>query len=213
MIRVGKSERIPQSLITTKKYDGEDTKEQLLTDQRGKCYICERQRETDFVIEHLHGQKTYPKEIQLWTNLHLACSYCNGKKLGSFDNILHPSKVNIEEEVEQKIDFMQKKALFTSVRDTEEHQSTVSLLEKVFNGTNKIRNIKEKRFFNRAMHEVSDFLKDVNDYRKRPSTATEKIVRDELSIEENFLGFKYWIIKKDPLLMTVFGGDIVWNKR
>lgn len=213
MIRVKKSETVPESLITTKRYDGEDTKRHLIEDQHEKCYICERRLETDFTIDHLHGQNDYQDEKQAWSNLFLACSYCNGKKLNEFPDMLNPSQVNIEDEIQQSIDFAHKKAVFNSLNKSTAHDETIKLLERVFNGTNKIRKIKENRFFNRVMHEVIDFLSDVNEYRKRPSPETEKIVRDELSIKENFLGFKYWVIKTDPHLLEVFAKDIVWNKR
>lgn len=213
MIRVMKSEIVPQSLLKTKRYDGEDTKNQLMEDQREKCYICERYLETDFTIDHLHSQKFYPELIKGWKNLYLACSYCNEKKKNDFDNILNPSEVNIEDEIQQSIDFRKKKAIFKALVSSVEHDETIKLLERVFNGTRKMRNLKENRFFNRAMHEVIDFLNDVNEYKKRPSPETEKTVREELSIKENFLGFKYWVIRNDPLLMQVFSTDIVWNKK
>ena len=213
MIRVTKSENVPQSLIKTKRYDGEDTKKQLMEDQREKCYICERYLETDFTIEHLKCKDLFPKLILEWTNLYVACSYCNDKKKEYFDNILDPSQVNIEDEIQQSIDFRKKKAIFKALVSSVEHDETIKLLERVFNGTKKMRNLKENRFFNRAMHEVNDFLNDVNEYKKLPSLETEKTVRDELSIKENFLGFKYWVIRNDPLLLQVFSNDIVWNKK
>ena len=93
MIRIAKSKEIPTSLISTRKYNGEDVKEQLLKDQHGKCYICERKLETDFEIEHLRAQSLHPELRQSWANLHLSCGYCNKKKSGDFNNILNPTVV------------------------------------------------------------------------------------------------------------------------
>ena len=56
MIKIRKNQRVPQSLTTTKKYDGEDVKRQLLSDQDSKCYLCERLLGTDFEIEHFAGR-------------------------------------------------------------------------------------------------------------------------------------------------------------
>ena len=39
-----------------------------------------------------------------------------------------------------------------------------------------------------------------------------RLVREELSIDKEMLGFKYWIIKKDEVLSQVFANDIIWNK-
>lgn len=59
MIRVQKCEQAPKSLKSTRAYDGEDVKQQLLTDQHAKCYLCERILSTDFQIEHLRSQQHY----------------------------------------------------------------------------------------------------------------------------------------------------------
>lgn len=81
MIRVYKSSDSPNSLSTTKKYDGEDVKQQLEKDHHKKCYLCERELCTDFEIEHLKSQENYPELRQDWKNLLWSCSYCNNKKV------------------------------------------------------------------------------------------------------------------------------------
>ena len=118
MIKVYKDSHIPSSLTTTSAYDGEDVKRQLLADQYDKCYICERNRDTDFEIEHHKSQTNYPNLIQDWNNLFMGCGYCNRKKSSCFDNILNPKECNIEDEIEQRIDFINKKALFHAKADT-----------------------------------------------------------------------------------------------
>ena len=47
---------------------------------------------------------------------------------------------------------------------------------------------------------------------KERSQTNENIVREELAIGKELLGFKYWIIRDEPALNAVFGGDIIWNK-
>ena len=64
MIRIKKSLCAPASLSTSKQYDGEDVKEQLMKDQHEKCYICERKLVTDFEIEHFKSASNYPHLIQ-----------------------------------------------------------------------------------------------------------------------------------------------------
>ena len=51
MIRISKSQIVPESLTETQTYDREDVQERLLHDQHRKCYLCERTRTTDFEIE------------------------------------------------------------------------------------------------------------------------------------------------------------------
>ena len=105
MIREKKSENVPASLLKTQLYNGEDVKRQLMEDQHEKCYICERKLTTDFEIEHFKSQNKYPDLAREWSNLFLACGYCNRKKSDSFDNNVNPLTVNIEEDIIQRIDF------------------------------------------------------------------------------------------------------------
>ena len=37
-------------------------------------------------------------------------------------------------------------------------------------------------------------------------------MRNELAVDKEFLGFKYWIVKENGELERVFGKDVVWNK-
>ena len=212
MIKVYKDSRIPSSLTTTSAYDGEDVKRQLLADQYDKCYICERNRDTDFEIEHHKSQTNYPNLIQDWDNLFMGCGYCNRKKSSHFDNILNPKECNIEDEIEQRIDFLNKKALFHAKVDTQQHHKTIELLNKVFNGSKRIRNIKEERFFERALSVVNRFLELVHRYQSNPIPEMEKAIKDELAIDKEMLGFKYWIVSDNPNLHAVFAKDIIWNK-
>ena len=213
MIRVRKSAIVPQSLTTTSSYDGEDVREQLFTDQDDKCYLCERTRETDFHIEHYKSQDNHPELIQKWENLLMGCSYCNGKKLALFDDILNPVTINIEEEIEQHFDFGNKKAIFTSAINDVAHNKTIELLSRIHNGTKPpIRKFKEERFVEHVISVVSRFLDLTKNYLENPTIENEKAVRDELSIDKEMLGFKYWIVKDNADLYSAFASDIVWNK-
>ena len=212
MIRVKKSHDVPSSLTTTSRYDGEDIKIQLLADQYEKCYLCERKRDTDFEIEHHKSEHNFPDLAQDWNNLYMGCGYCNRKKSDSFDNTLVPKDCNIEDEIEQTIDFVNKKAIFSPRVNDQQHVETVELLCRIFNGTKQLRTTKEERFFEQALGVMNRFTDLVMKYQEYPTPETEKAVRDELSITEELLGFKYWIIKRDRTLSQVFANDIIWNK-
>ena len=212
MIRVKKNHDVPSSLTTTSRYDGEDVKEQLLADQSEKCYLCERKRDTDFEIEHHKSVHNFPDLVQDWNNLYMGCGYCNKKKSDSFDNTLVPKDCNIEDEIEQSIDYFNKKAVFSSKINDEQHDETMELLYRIYNGINQPRTTKEERFFEQALSVMNRFTDLVMKYQETPTPETEKAVRDELSITKELLGFKYWIIKRDHILRQVFASDIVWNK-
>ncbi|MDM8250915.1 HNH endonuclease [Phocaeicola barnesiae] len=211
MIRERKIGIIPSSLLTTSQYDGEDVKVQLLEDQHEKCYICERKLGTDFEIEHFKSKNNYPELRQEWTNLFLACGYCNKKKSSSFDDNLYPLDTNIENEIEQRIDFSRNKASFTTSVDDDPHQNTVSMLHVFYNGKQKMRVIKEERFFDEAKQKMNRFLEKVNTFLMEPTPANRALVAAELSIEQEMLGFKYWVIR-DNHLEAEFKNEIVWNK-
>ena len=211
MIRERKIGIIPSSLLTTSQYDGEDVKVQLLEDQHEKCYICERKLGTDFEIEHFKSKNNYPELRQEWTNLFLACGYCNKKKSSSFDDNLYPLDTNIENEIEQRIDFSRNKASFTTSIDDDPHQNTVRMLHVFYNGKQKMRVIKEERFFDEAKQKMNRFLEKVNTFLMEPTPANRALVAAELSIEQEMLGFKYWVIR-DNHLEAEFKNEIVWNK-
>lgn len=213
MIKVSKSKDTPQSLLKTKSYDGEDVKQQLLADHHEKCYLCERFLCTDFQVEHHKSRKFYPELIQEWSNLFLTCSYCNGKKGEDFDNMLHPIDIDIENEIEHNIDFSTKKAEFKTSTISNRHNQTIELLKRLHNGTKKIRTTKEERFFEHVIEVINNFYQLVDKYLENPSRENVILVREELQIRKECLGFKYWIIKNNPQLYMEFADDIIWNKK
>ena len=174
--------------------------------------LCERKRDTDFEIEHHKSTHYFPDLVQDWNNLYMGCGYCNRKKSDSFDNTLVPKDCNIEDEIEHFIDFANKKAVFLSKINDEQHNETTELLSRIYNGTNKLRTTKEERFFEQTLGIMNRFTDLVIKYQESPTPETEKAVRDELSITKELLGFKYWIIKRDRTLSQVFAADIIWNK-
>lgn len=212
MIKVKKSPNVPSSLTATTAYDGQDVISQLLADQHEKCYICERRRDTDFEIEHHRSQTNYPELVQEWDNLFMGCGYCNRKKSSDFDNTLNPKDCCIEDEIEQRIDFANKKAMFVTSVNDEQHDETVRLLERVYNGTKRIRTKKEEIFIEQAISVVNKFSDLVICYLNHPDASTEKAIKDELTIDKELLGFKYWIIRDTPMLYRAFAQDIIWNK-
>lgn len=211
MIKVEKSATIPESLLTTQAYDGQDVQRQLLNDQHRKCYICECSVEANYHIEHLNSRANRKD----WNNLFLSCGYCNDKKLALYDNILNPATNNIEDIIEQRLDTYSKEAEFRSENNSTEVKQTIKLLENIFNGKEHDPNFRsphEEVFYDRVEMSINDFMRKVIDYRMNSSQTNEDIVREELAIGKELLGFKYWIIRDEPALNAVFGGDIIWNK-
>lgn len=212
MIRVAKSEQVPESLSRTSAYDGEDVLRQLVLDQHSKCYVCERVRYTDFEVEHFVSKAGHPELRQEWRNLLLSCRYCNGKKSNRFDGMLNPLDVNIEDVVVQEVDYALGIARFSLTEMSDEGGRTVEFLELLFNGKGRMRTIKEKQFFDYFVSVMNRFQGLVCDYLFNPGAENEENVRNELAVDKEFLGFKYWIVKGNEELERVFGKDVVWNK-
>lgn len=214
MIRVSKDITAPTSLASNTKYDGEDVKALLLADQHSKCYLCERELVTDFQIEHNKSKSNYPLLRCDWNNLFLACAYCNGKKSNNFDSTIHASTNNIEELLIQKIDFSNKKAIqLATSAITPEIDCTIKLLDRIFNGTKKMRDTKEEKFFEYCFSRILHFQQMVLNFLNDSTAENKTIVEEELSIEKELLGFKYWIIKSNTTLWDNFQDKVVWNKQ
>ena len=75
-----------------------------------------------------------------------------------------------------------------------------------------MRTFKEERFFEQVLGVVNRFADLIKKYQETPSLDNKRAVSDELAIDKEMLGFKYWIIKKDEMLSQVFANDIIWNK-
>lgn len=213
MIRVRKNPNPPLSLSTTQAYDGADVLQLLEDDHYKKCYLCEKSLCTEFQVEHHKSQENNPHLKQEWNNLFWACGYCNGKKGNRFDNLLDPTTTNIEDEIMQVMDFSQKQASFTPLVQTDAHDATCELLSRIHNGTNKLRTKREENFFESVMGIINSFYRVVCQYLNAPTEENQALVKENLQIDKECLGFKYWIIKNNPRLFVTFANDIVWNKR
>ena len=214
MIREVKSSISPSSLSAHSRYDGQDVVDQLFIDHHEKCYLCELKVKQHYQVEHLKSKENFSGLKYEWTNLFLSDDYCNGKKKENFDEILNPNENDIEEIIEQRIDSINRKALFKTSATSVAAQKTVELLTRLFNGTYapKLRTKREDEFYKEVERILNVFNMILLEYVSHPTPETEKAVKDELSLDKELLGFKYWIIKDNPDLFAVFGNDIKWNK-
>lgn len=213
MIRVHKSSVAPASLASKTRYDGRDVLEQLEADAHGKCYLCERRLTADFEVEHLKSQKNYGKLTCDWNNLLWGCGYCNRKKGDNYDDVLNPVTVDIEDEISQVVDFVNKKVIFTPTgTSTLQHELTIKLLSSIFNGLKLLRTKREQNFYNYVASRISTFQNLIVEWLKNPCEETREPIIEELFIESELLGLKYWIVKSNPTVETEFGKYTVWTQ-
>lgn len=214
MIRVYKHPDIPPELTSSRSLNSTPLLERLRRDHRCKCYLCERRRVTDFQVEHLRSRVNFPDLATTWNNLFWACSYCNGKKSGHFDNILHPVENDIETMITQRFDFPGTSVSFrpASGNSSPETGATIRLLSNIFNGAGRLRTLREQAFYDYARGEINTFQRLVTGWLRDPSPENREAVAEALSINAEFLGFKYWIIRSNPRLAEAFASEIRWNR-
>lgn len=214
MIRVFKNNHAPESLEKQASWTEEDVINQLKMDQYQKCYLCERILITDFQVEHHKSRKNFPALTYEWTNLYWSCSYCNSKKSSSFDDLLNPVDNNIEDLIYQSFDFPNGKAQISATEDfSPQTNNTIILLNRIFNGTNRIRTTREQQLYNYAISKITSFQNMSVSWLKHRSEEVKNAIIKELDLSSEFLGFKYWIIRSNEILFTAFGKYIVWHKR
>lgn len=213
MIKVRKSEDVPSSLAIDKptKYDSQDVLDALVHDQNQKCYICEQNHRQNFQVEHLKPKAIYSELEFEWTNLFSACPYCNGRKPNSYD-ILDPSLHNIEEIIVQQLDLANSQVNIETLRVGRQEDFTVKLLKKFFNGEKGIRDRRRQILFDDLQREIVFFLKLLNDYKIDKSESNKNKIIDVLNITKEYLGYKYWILKKNDKLYVDFEDHITWNR-
>lgn len=215
MIRVAKSIVAPQSLqvVGNTRYDHQDVQKQLIEDHKSKCYLCERTLVTDYEIEHLKPSAKNDQDLKTsWDNLFLSCKYCNGKKLHHFDNILNPSLHNIEEIILCNLAPTKSVSFSSNELESPQVAETITLLTRIFNGTGKFRLIKEEKFYEYFLSRMNNFYSALDNYISSKTVQNKAILIEELEIKQEFLAFKYHILKQREDLFAEFAPYMVWNR-
>lgn len=86
-------------------------------------------------------------------------------------------------------------------------------MDRLHNGRNKLRKKKEENFFEYILGIVNNFNRLLSQYLIEPTEENRNLIKEELSINKECLGFKYWIIKSHDQLSLIFKEDIIWNKK
>ncbi len=87
MVKIDRTPTPPPSLAVEKtkangSYKKDDVAEQLASDFRGKCYLCEMDELQSIEVEHLrphHNGRDRDRMFD-WNNLFYSCSHCNSVK-------------------------------------------------------------------------------------------------------------------------------------
>jgi predicted metal-binding transcription factor (methanogenesis marker protein 9) len=222
MVRIKKSP-LPEGVIikSEKDYQSGVVFRLLLDDCYHKCYICEHNELIPPEVEHRVAHRGDDKLKYDWDNIFCSCVYCNRVKNQRkfYDGIIDPVKVDPEKYIELYMEYnegLQKKIVIVKkLDDVEFVDVTIELLDLVYNNLS-TDNKKEAAVHlrNALSREISDFISYINEYLENPEdTVVSDIIRDELSRESNFAGFKRQIIRskvnEDNNLLQTFREDVV----
>ncbi len=210
MIRINKTSLAPQSLASQKQYNGEDVQRLLHDDQKGKCYLCERECYTDYNIEHLRSKTNFPDLVYEWNNLFLVCSYCNSKKLDLYDDFPSPSEHQIEDIIKQEFLSFENIIEFTYTQEIEniQFETLIQFLSTIHNGKRNCRKFKEEIFFKQIRVAILSFNQLIINYQDDCSDINRQLLKDSMSADQEFLGIKYWIIKSNNSLAAEFADEL-----
>lgn len=157
MFNVVRNEPAPASLANKRKYDSQDVLEALNRVFHKKCYICETKEPQDINVEHF---VSHQGDIDLkfdWNNLYLSCGRCNNIKLANYDNLLDCCDADVDVlraimHMPPVTPYAQKLRIEAQV-DDEKTNSTVELLDKIFNSNHTPNKAVTASFLRKKIHE------------------------------------------------------------
>lgn len=213
MIKINKS-KLPQGIVikTEEDYRSEKVLSILQQDFFNKCYICEEKEPTSINVEHFHSYKNYRHLKYEWENLFYACAHCNKIKGSRYDHIIDCTKKDPEEYITMRFNSYPENYVETSERrNGAENEETRELLDKVYNGAGTpISEYEAKNLKKRISKELKEFTECVENYQDERDPKLRAVywsnIKEMLSRESNFAGFKRSIVLQSEELMQCFGG-------
>ncbi|MCL2045282.1 MAG: HNH endonuclease [Oscillospiraceae bacterium] len=190
----------------------------LYKDCYEKCYICEHKKPLPPVVEHIIAHKGNRDLMLNWSNLLLACSYCNTvKNKREFnEGIINPVEIDPEDYIlfELSFDEFTESVGISHKGDSTDNllsDKTVKLLNQVYNNTSKrdgqkVSSATLRDFLTRVMR---DFYVLVDNYKTEQDTGNYQVIIDEISRSSEFAAFKRQIVRDDPELSIIFADSLV----
>jgi len=188
--------------------------EQLKTDFKNKCYLCEDKEPHCINTEHFLPHRGDHNLKYDWNNLFYSCAHCNNIKLDKlkYDSILNCT-IEIDE-VETKIKYHidpwpKEQAEITPLVDDIRVSNTVELLLEIYNGTTELKKIESANLRSKLLKEIRAFQNLIFEFYDDSYTLEEKeelksrIIR-QLRPTSNFTAFKKWILRDSEVMVLDF---------
>ncbi len=218
MINIEKSRPAPACLSLEKQKKNGDYKcgevlERIKDDFHNKCYLCEESEPSTINVEHFVPHKGN-KDLKFdWNNLFYACGHCNNTKSDKYNDILdctNPSNIILELLKFEIKPFPKEKVKITALSPDNQTVSTADLLDKIYNGSTKLKNIEAENIRKKLIREIIDFQHLLMNYYE-PGVSSEdkeylkRKIKIKLSPATAFTAFKIWVIKNNEGLFSEFG--------
>jgi uncharacterized protein (TIGR02646 family) len=220
MINVVKSQPAPLCLSKeAEKKSGDykcgDVVSRIKSDFHNKCYICETKGATTINVEHFRPHRNINTQLKFdWNNLFYACGHCNNIKSDKpqYDDILDctDSNIKIVDLIEHQFNPLKPDAPdFVALISMPSVLNTVALLEEVYEGKTPLKRIEAENIIEQLTKEMNSFVHFATGYLNSDNKPQEKrdfheLIVAKLSSETAFTGFKIWVVKSHPKLMSEF---------
>jgi sulfur relay (sulfurtransferase) DsrC/TusE family protein len=221
MINLVKSQPAPACLVVEKAkrsgdYNCSDVLIRLKTDSHNKCYLCEDKGFTSINIEHFIAHQGNLDLKFDWNNLFYVCGHCNNTKLAQYQRLLNctNSTIKITDVIKFRGYGMPKEHFEISATEAQpsvETTNTVALLNAIYSGTTKNKEIASENLRDKVSKELAAFTQYLREfYLEIGLTPIEKQtlitqIRRRLSPESPFTAFKIWMVKSNDRYMRDFG--------
>lgn len=182
-------------------YNTEEVNAALSEIFHGKCYICEGKDITSCQIEHLIPHRQNEELKYDWNNLFWSCAHCNNIKLAKYEPILDCTKIDVDEVIAfRKTGYfgMEERLVFEPLREGEEINNTIQLLQDAYYGTTSQKTIEAKVIRKHLRKELCEFKESVREFQEAEGEDKEDalwLIKRKLKANSPFAAFKRWLIK------------------
>jgi uncharacterized protein (TIGR02646 family) len=203
-----------QKQLASGKYDFDGIWTQLSTDFHNKCYICGDKCSSPR-IEHFrphNGGADVDRKFD-WNNLMLACEHCNAIKSNDYENLIDCTSEQPDQHIRFAIgtepEVGQHSIQIQRLSTSRIHNDTIKLLEDVYSGTTKCKQIGASVIVSNLLAELNEFDDLVQDYQGDQNADTLEDIGWELNRESKFTAFKRWAIRDSEVYRPLFEGLII----
>ncbi|MBY7926304.1 hypothetical protein KW451_06065 [Vibrio fluvialis] len=180
-------------------YDSDAILEQLAKDFKSKCYICE-DKVKSMRIEHFRPKCLGKDQEFDWYNLFNGCDHCNAIKSDEYRELIDCTKTHPERKIRFEVEPLNKlgEQVVLIQLDGELHEDTINLLNAVYRGTNKRKQLEAQNIVSDLIEEINDFQDLIADYLDSPEDHEIEDIRYEVNNESKFTAFKRWVVLNNP---------------